>query len=102
MRPRSLSGRLIISSAIVSIILLAAAGVLLAGLFTAALERNFDARLRAVLDGLLANVEVDKSGNPQLPSQLADPRFDLPVRPLLMGEPFAETLEPRGESGLFG
>ena len=79
MRPRSLSGRLIISSAIVSIILLAAAGVLLAGLFTAALERNFDARIRAVLDGLLANVEVDKSGNPQLPSQLADPRFDLPL-----------------------
>ena len=45
MRPRSLSGRLIISSAIVSVVLLAATGVLLAGLFQAALERNFDARL---------------------------------------------------------
>ena len=78
MRPRSLSGRLIISSAIVSIVLLAATGLLLFSLFNAALERNFDARLRAVLDGLLANVEVDRNGNPQLPSQLVDPRFDLP------------------------
>ena len=66
MRPRSLSARLIISSAIVSVVLLAATGVLLAGLFQAALERNFDARLRAVLDGLLANVEVDTEGYPVL------------------------------------
>ena len=50
-----------LSSAIVSIVLLAAAAVLLAGLFQAALERNFDARLRAVLDGLLANVDIAPS-----------------------------------------
>ena len=30
------------------------------------------------------------------------PSFGLPARPLLLVEPFAETLEPRGESGLFG
>ena len=79
MRPRSLSGRLIISSAIVSVVLLAATGVLLAGLFQAALERNFDARLRAVLDGLLANVEVDADGNPVLSGEMADTRFTLPL-----------------------
>ena len=79
MRPRSLSSRLIISSAIVSIILLAATGVVLASLFSAALERNFDSRLRAVLDGLLANVEVGQSGNPELPSELVDTRFALPL-----------------------
>ena len=28
--------------------------------------------------------------------------FGFPVHPLVVGEPFAETLEPRGESGLFG
>ena len=79
MRPRSLSARLIISSAIVSVVLLAATGVLLAGLFQAALERNFDARLRAVLDGLLANVEVDTEGNPVLSGEMADTRFTLPL-----------------------
>jgi signal transduction histidine kinase len=79
MRNRSLSTRLIISSAIVSIVLLVSAGLLLAGLFSAALERNFDARLRAVLDGLLANVELGADGAPTLVQQLADTRFTLPL-----------------------
>jgi len=79
MRPRSLSTRLIISSALVSIVLLAATGVVLAGLFQSALERNFDARLRAVLDGLVANVEIDAAGNPVLSGEMADTRFTLPL-----------------------
>lgn len=79
MRPSSLSSRLIISSAVVSIVLLAATGLLLASLFTAALERNFDQRLRSVLDGLLANVELDGAGNPKLARPLTDPRFSLPL-----------------------
>lgn len=79
MRSNSLSFRLILSSAIVSIVLLASAGLLLAGLFSAALERNFDARLRAVLDGLLANVELNTDGVPVLDQQLADTRFSLPL-----------------------
>jgi signal transduction histidine kinase len=79
MRSNSLSFRLILSSAIVSIVLLVAAGLLLASLFSAALERNFDARLRAVLDGLLANVELAADGSPQLSQQLADTRFSLPL-----------------------
>ena len=79
MRPSSLSSRLIISSAVVSIVLLAATGLLLASLFTAALERNFDQRLRSVLDGLLASVEVDGAGNPKLSRPLPDPRFTLPL-----------------------
>ncbi len=79
MRLKSLSSRLIISSAAVSIVLLVAAGVLLAGLFQAALERNFDSRLRAVLDGLLANVDIGADGNPVVNGQLADTRFSLPL-----------------------
>ena len=79
MRANSLSLRLILSSAIVSIVMLAAAGLLLAQLFSAALERNFDARLRAVLDGLLANVDIGESGAPVLIQQLADTRFSLPL-----------------------
>ena len=79
MRPSSLSSRLILSSAAVSIVLLAATGLLLASLFTAALERNFDQRLRSVLDGLLASVEVDGAGDPKLARPLTDPRFTLPL-----------------------
>jgi signal transduction histidine kinase len=79
MRVRSLALRLTLSSAVVSIVLLVAAGLLLAGLFQAALERNFDARLRAVLDGLLANVEIGQDGNLTIQGQLADTRFSLPL-----------------------
>ncbi|MCA3561480.1 MAG: sensor histidine kinase [Aestuariivirga sp.] len=79
MRPSSLSGRLILSSLLVSLVLLAATGLLLASLFTAALERNFDQRLHAVLDGLLANIDVTPEGAPRLSSAIADPRFGLPL-----------------------
>ena len=79
MRPSSLSGRLIISSAIVSIVLLAATGILLAQLFTAALERNFDERLRSVLDALLASVEVQEPDALRMSRPLVDPRFTLPL-----------------------
>lgn len=79
MRPSSLSSRLIVSSAAVSIVLLAIAGLVLASLFSAALERNFDQRLRAVADGLLANLDVSDAGAPQLPTALADTRFNLPL-----------------------
>src|ERR1700741_3261353 len=79
MRHNSLALRLIASSAIVSIVLLAAAGFLLANLFQAALERNFDARLTAILNGLLANVALAEDGAPTIESELADTRFSLPL-----------------------
>ena len=79
MRPSSLSSRLILSSLAVSVVLLAATGLLLASLFTAALERNFDQRLRSVLDGLLANIEVTAQGAPHLSNAIVDPRFGLPL-----------------------
>ncbi len=79
MRVNSLAFRLMASSAIVSIVLLAAAAFLLSNLFQTALERNFDARLRAVLDGLLGNVELTEEGAPAMQVQLADTRFTLPL-----------------------
>lgn len=79
MRPSSLSGRLILSSLAVSVVLLAATGLILAHLFTTALERNFDQRLRSVLDGLLANIDVTAEGAPHLTSAIVDPRFALPL-----------------------
>jgi len=71
--------RLVGAAAVISLILLVAAGILLYQLFQAALERNFEARLRAVMDGLLATVEVAEDGSPIIQSELADTRFTLPL-----------------------
>ena len=79
MRTNSLSFRLIFTSAVVAIVLLVSAAFLLAYLFQSALERNFDARLRAILDGLLANVELGTDGAPGMEGQIADPRFSIPL-----------------------
>ena len=79
MQTNSLSFRLIFTSAAVAVVLLVSAALLLATLFQAAIERNFDARLRAVLDSLLANVELRSDGSPGMSNQIADPRFTLPL-----------------------
>jgi signal transduction histidine kinase len=78
MRSNSLSLRLTVSAAVVSLVLLALASVVLSQLFQQALERNFDARLRAVLDSLSANVFPGADGSPQLTGNMADTRFTLP------------------------
>ena len=79
MRVNSLSFRLTASAAVVSVILLAAAGLLLNNLFSTAVERNFDARLQAVLDGLLANVELNGKNELHIQGEIADTRFRLPL-----------------------
>ena len=78
MRRKSLSFRLLLTSATIAIVLLVIAGVLLAYLFQQAIERNFDARLRAVLDGLPASLELAEDGTPSLTGQISDTRFTLP------------------------
>jgi signal transduction histidine kinase len=80
MRLNSLAFRLAASAALVSIVLLVSAGILLGYLFQQALERNFDARLQAVLDGLLANVELAGDGSLVMRGALADTRFKLPLQ----------------------
>jgi signal transduction histidine kinase len=77
MRANSLAFRLILSSAVIACTLLVAAGLLLGALFQQALERNFDARLQAVMDGLLANVTLKADGTPELTDPIADTRFAL-------------------------
>ncbi len=79
MRANSLWFRLIASSAVISLVLLVSAAVLLNTIFVSALQRNFDQRLRAALDGVLANIELGSDGKPQLQTQLADTRFALPL-----------------------
>jgi signal transduction histidine kinase len=78
-RLNSLWVRLVAAAAVVIVILLVSAGVLLTELFQTALERNFESRLKAVLDGLLATVEVAEDGSPIIQSELADTRFTLPL-----------------------
>lgn len=80
MRLNSLAFRLAASAALVSIVLLVSAGILLGYLFQQAVERNFDARLLAVLDGLLANVELTENGELTMQGALADTRFKLPLQ----------------------
>ena len=75
----SLSFRLAASAATVSLVLLVAAGILLGYLFREAVERNFDARLQAVLDGLLASVELGTDSQLTMPGALAGTRFKLPL-----------------------
>lgn len=79
LRLNSLSFRLAVSAAVLSLIVLVSAGLLLANFFEAALDRNFDARLRAVLDGLLANVQMGVDGSLSMDGELADTRFTLPL-----------------------
>lgn len=74
----SLAFRLIAAAAVVSLVLLLAAGILLSSLFTAAVERSLDARLQAVMDGLLASVELD-GNKPKMDKALADTRFEIPL-----------------------
>ncbi len=76
---KSLAARLLLSAMVVSLVLLLLAGGLLFYLFKVTVERNFDARLEAVMNGLLANLELDEKGRPYMHGQLADPRFGLPA-----------------------
>ncbi len=79
MRANSLWFRLIASSIVIAVVLLLSAAVLLNAIFVSALQRNFDQRLRAALDGVLANVELGADGKPQIQNPLADTRFSLPL-----------------------
>jgi signal transduction histidine kinase len=77
MKTNSLAFRLVTTAAGVSLVLLAIAAVLLAGLFQQALERNFDARLRSAIDALSANIVPGPDGAPLLDAKLADTRFEV-------------------------
>jgi signal transduction histidine kinase len=78
MKSNSLSLRLTVAAAVVSLVLLALASIVLSQLFQQALERNFDSRLRAVLDSLSANIFPAEDGSPQLTGNMTDSRFTLP------------------------
>ncbi|MEO6609051.1 MAG: sensor histidine kinase [Aestuariivirga sp.] len=79
MRVNSLAFRLLASSTAIAIVLLVSASLLLNAIFQQALERNFDLRLKAALDGILANVALSNEGQIKLQGPVADARFALPL-----------------------
>ncbi len=76
---RSLARRLVLASLFAALVLLVIAGVLLFLMFRATLERQFDARLESLMNGLLANVEQQADGSVYVSRRLSDPLFQLPA-----------------------
>lgn len=76
---RSLARRLVLASLLAALALLIVAGMLLFLMFRATLERQFDARLESLMNGLLANVEQRPDGTLYISRGLSDPLFQLPA-----------------------
>lgn len=104
MRTNSLAFRLTVSAAVTAVVLLIAAVIVLSELFEQTVQRNFDARLRAIMDGLQVNIELAPDGSPRVQGSFADTRFQLQdsgwywqVAPVLRGKKpavSASLLEP--------
>ena len=77
MRTNSLAFRLTVSAAVTAVVLLIAAVIGLSELFDQTVQRNFDARLRAIMDGLQVNIELAADGAPRVQGSIADTRFQL-------------------------
>ena len=77
MRTNSLAFRLTVSAAVTAVVLLIAAVIVLSELFDQTVQRNFDARLRAIMDGLQVNIELAADGAPRVQGSIADTRFQL-------------------------
>ena len=78
MRTNSLAFRLTTTAAGAAIVLFLVAALVLTELFQQAVQRNFDTRLRAVLEGLQGNIELSENGQPVVKGALVDSRFALP------------------------
>ena len=79
MRRNSLAFRLVASAAIWCALLLSVGGFALSRLFADTVERNFDARLRVLLEGVVAGSDLAQDGTLALRPQLGEPRFDQPL-----------------------
>jgi signal transduction histidine kinase len=77
MRTNSLAFRLTVSAAVTAVVLLIAAVIVLSELFQQTVQRNFDARLRAIMDGLQVNIDLAADGSPRVQGNFADTRFQL-------------------------
>jgi signal transduction histidine kinase len=76
MRNRSLALRLFLASAGWGLVLIVVAGVLLAGIFRQSVERNFDGRLNAYLQALIAGADWSDAGEIRDVGSVGEPRFE--------------------------
>jgi hypothetical protein len=74
----SLAFRLVASAAVWCALWLSAGGFAISALFEGTVERNFDARLGVLLEGLVAGSELNAARELELRLQLAEPRFAQP------------------------
>ena len=74
----SLRLRLLAGAAVWIVVALAVAGVVLAALFRAHVERRLEAELAVHLDQLAAALEAAPDGGPSLAREPSDPRFGRP------------------------
>jgi signal transduction histidine kinase len=79
MRRNSLALRLVAGAAVWCALWLSAGGYALSALFGNTVERNFDARLGVLLEGVVAGSELNADGELELRPQLGEPRFDQPL-----------------------
>jgi signal transduction histidine kinase len=79
MKRNSLAFRLVASAAIWCALLLSVGGFALSRLFADTVERNFDARLRVLLEGVVAGSDLAGDGTLVLRPQLGEPRFEQPL-----------------------
>jgi signal transduction histidine kinase len=79
MKRNSLAFRLVASAAIWCALLLSFGGFALSRLFSETVERNFDGRLRVLLEGVVAGSDLAQDGALALRPQLGEPRFDQPL-----------------------
>ena len=79
MKRNSLAFRLVASAAIWCALLLSVGGFALSRLFADTVERNFDARLRVLLEGVVAGSDLAPDGTLALRPQLGEPRFEQPL-----------------------
>jgi signal transduction histidine kinase len=79
MRRNSLAFRLVAGAAVWGALVLSAGGYALSALFGDNVERNFDAHLAVLLEGLVAGSELGVGGRLELRLQLGEPRFTQPL-----------------------
>jgi signal transduction histidine kinase len=78
-RPVTLSTRLSVSAAVLSLVMLLAAGLILSEIHRRATERAFDDRLTIYLQALANAIASPDESERQDPFALGDPRFDMPM-----------------------
>jgi signal transduction histidine kinase len=79
MRRNSLAFRLVAGAAVWCALWLSAGGYALSALFGDTVDRNFDARLGVLLEGVVAGSELSADGELQLRLQVGEPRFQQPL-----------------------